>query len=199
MRRSTTAHFAHVSRRRGKPAAIWGWACAMWSSRPPTARVSTRPRAFRVRDTRQAGSVSNRAGSSMHRWVSGRAGRAMKAQWRTRWPKASACHPSSVRIHMGHTDVAPIRDGQPRRTQRHGGRRRAVPVRARRTRKVLAIAAGCLDLPDAESLRLIDARIERRNGDEWIDTGLTLADVARRAYMDPTRCRKASRRASSFT
>jgi carbon-monoxide dehydrogenase large subunit len=42
-----------------------GWACAMWSNRRPMARASTRPLAFRVRDTRRAGSVSNRAGSSM--------------------------------------------------------------------------------------------------------------------------------------
>ncbi|HEY2604758.1 MAG TPA: molybdopterin cofactor-binding domain-containing protein, partial [Paraburkholderia sp.] len=53
-------------------------------------------------------------------------------------------------------------------------------------RKVLAIAAGCLELPDSDSLRLVDARVERRSGDAWVETGLTLADVARRAYMDPT-------------
>jgi carbon-monoxide dehydrogenase large subunit len=95
-------------------------------------------------------------------------------------------HPSSVRIHMGHTDVAPYGMGTrgARSGTAGGGALYLCALDARR--KVLAIAAGCLDLPDAESLRLIDARIERRNGDEWIDTGLTLVDVARRAYLDPT-------------
>jgi aerobic carbon-monoxide dehydrogenase large subunit len=53
-------------------------------------------------------------------------------------------------------------------------------------RKVLAIAAGRLDLADSESLRLVDARVERRSGDAWVDAGLTLTDIARSAYLDPT-------------
>jgi carbon-monoxide dehydrogenase large subunit len=95
-------------------------------------------------------------------------------------------HPSSVRIHMGHTDIAPYGMGSrgARSGTAGGGALYLCALDARR--KVLAIAAGCLDLPDAESLRLIEARIERRSGDEWIDAGLSLADVARRAYMDPT-------------
>jgi carbon-monoxide dehydrogenase large subunit len=94
--------------------------------------------------------------------------------------------PSSVRIHLGHTDIAPYGMGSrgARSGTAGGGALYLCALDARR--KVLAIAAGCLDLPDDESLRMIDARIERRNGDEWIDTGLTLGDVARRAYMDPT-------------
>ena len=95
-------------------------------------------------------------------------------------------HPSSVRIHMGHTDVAPYGMGSrgARSGTAGGGALYLCALDARR--KVLAIAAGWPDIPDAESLRLIDARIERLNGNEWIDTGLTLVDVARRAYLDPT-------------
>jgi carbon-monoxide dehydrogenase large subunit len=94
--------------------------------------------------------------------------------------------PSSVRIHLGHTDIAPYGMGSrgARGGTAGGGALYLCALDARR--KVLAIAAGCLDLPDDASLRLIDARIERRSGDAWIDAGLTLADVARRAYMDPT-------------
>jgi len=94
--------------------------------------------------------------------------------------------PSSVRIHLGHTDIAPYGMGSrgARSGTAGGGALYLCALDARR--KVLAIAAACLELPDDESLRLIDARIERRSGDEWTDAGLTLGDVARRAYMDPT-------------
>jgi carbon-monoxide dehydrogenase large subunit len=94
--------------------------------------------------------------------------------------------PSRVRIHLGHTDIAPYGMGSrgARSGTAGGGALYLCALDARR--KVLAIAAGCLALPDDEALRLVDARIERRAGEQWIDTGLTLVDVARRAYMDPT-------------
>ncbi|MFL9936338.1 xanthine dehydrogenase family protein molybdopterin-binding subunit [Paraburkholderia sp. RL18-103-BIB-C] len=94
--------------------------------------------------------------------------------------------PSSVRIHLGHTDIAPYGMGSrgARSGTAGGGALYLCALDARR--KVLAIAAGCLELPDSDSLRLVDARVERRSGDAWVETGLTLADVARRAYMDPT-------------
>jgi carbon-monoxide dehydrogenase large subunit len=94
--------------------------------------------------------------------------------------------PSSVRIHLGHTDIAPYGMGSrgARSGTAGGGALYLCALDARR--KVLAIAAARLELPDDESLRLIDARIERRSGDEWTDAGLTLGDVARQAYMDPT-------------
>jgi aerobic carbon-monoxide dehydrogenase large subunit len=94
--------------------------------------------------------------------------------------------PSRVRIHLGHTDIAPYGMGSrgARSGTAGGGALYLCALDARR--KVLAIAAGCLELPDSDSLRLVDARVERRSGDAWVETGLTLADVARRAYMDPT-------------
>jgi len=95
-------------------------------------------------------------------------------------------HPSSVRIHLGHTDIAPYGMGSrgARSGTAGGGALYLCALDARR--KVLAIAAGRLDLADSDSLRLVDARVERRSGDTWADAGLTLADVARSAYMDPT-------------
>lgn len=95
-------------------------------------------------------------------------------------------HPSSVRIHLGHTDIAPYGMGSrgARSGTAGGGALYLCALDARR--KVLAIAAGRLDLPDSDSLRLVDACVERRSGDTWVDAGLTLADVARSAYMDPT-------------
>jgi carbon-monoxide dehydrogenase large subunit len=66
--------------------------------------------------------------------------------------------------------------------------------------KVLAIAARRLGLADASGLRMVDGRIERAEGGaaappaggssaaqaaQWSDSGLTLADVARVAYLEP--------------
>lgn len=95
-------------------------------------------------------------------------------------------HPSSVRMYLGHTDIAPYGMGSrgARSGTAGGGALYLCALDARR--KVLAIAAACLGLDDSDSLRLVDARVERCSGDTWVDAGLTLADVARSAYMDPT-------------
>jgi carbon-monoxide dehydrogenase large subunit len=94
--------------------------------------------------------------------------------------------PTSVRIHLGHTDIAPYGMGSrgARSATAGGGALYLCAQQARR--KVLTIAAGWLAVPDDETLRLKDGRIERRNGEEWLDSGMALADMARRAYMDPT-------------
>jgi carbon-monoxide dehydrogenase large subunit len=94
--------------------------------------------------------------------------------------------PSQVRIHLGHTDIAPYGMGSrgARSGTAGGGALYLCAQDARR--KVLAIAAHWLEVADAAELQLVDARIERRNGDAWADTGLTLAQIARRAYLDPT-------------
>ena len=93
--------------------------------------------------------------------------------------------PARVHIHLGHTDIAPYGMGSrgARSATAGGGALYLCAQQARR--KVLAIAAGWLDVPE-DVLRLDDGRIERRNGEEWLDSGMALADVARRAYMDPT-------------
>ncbi|RQU38954.1 xanthine dehydrogenase family protein molybdopterin-binding subunit [Burkholderia cenocepacia] len=94
--------------------------------------------------------------------------------------------PSQVRIHLGHTDIAPYGMGSrgARSGTAGGGAMYLCAQDARR--KVLEIAAHWLDIPDAAELQLVDARVERRNGGAWVDTGLTLAQIARRAYLDPT-------------
>jgi carbon-monoxide dehydrogenase large subunit len=94
--------------------------------------------------------------------------------------------PSTVRIHLGHTDIAPY--GMGSRGARGGTAGGGVLYLCAQEAqaKVLAIAARLLGLAAASGLRLIDGRIERAAGDEWSDAGLTLADVARVAYLDPT-------------
>jgi carbon-monoxide dehydrogenase large subunit len=92
---------------------------------------------------------------------------------------------SSVRVHLGHTDVAPYGMGsRGSRGATAGGGTLFLCARDAQA-KVLAIAAGLLALPDASALRLRAGRVERREGGEWRDTGATLAQVARTAYLDP--------------
>lgn len=94
--------------------------------------------------------------------------------------------PARVRIHLGHTDIAPY--GMGSRGARGGTAGGGVLFLCARDAqaKVLAIAARLLGLSSAEGLRMVDGRIERLEGGAAADTGLTLADVARVAYLDPT-------------
>lgn len=93
--------------------------------------------------------------------------------------------PASVQLHLGHTDIAPYGMGsRGARGGTAGGGTLYLCARQARA-KVLAIAAQRLGLPDAEGLRLCDGRVERRQADAWQDAGLSLADLARTAYLDP--------------
>ena len=93
--------------------------------------------------------------------------------------------PSRVMIHMGHTDVAPYGMGSrgARSATAGGGALFLCAQQARR--KVLAIAGARLDEP-VDTLRIVDGCVERRCGENWLETGVTLADIARQAYLDPT-------------
>lgn len=93
--------------------------------------------------------------------------------------------PARVRLHLGNTDVAPY--GMGSRGARGGtaGGGALLLCAQDAQAKVLAIAARMQGLDSAGDLRLIDGRVERQKGSDWVDTGLTLADVARTAYLDP--------------
>lgn len=94
--------------------------------------------------------------------------------------------PERVRILLGHTDIAPYGMGsRGARGGTAGGGVLYLCAQDARA-KVLAIAAQLLGVGEPSGLRMIDGRIERAAGDEWSNTGLTLADVARVAYLDPT-------------
>jgi carbon-monoxide dehydrogenase large subunit len=93
--------------------------------------------------------------------------------------------PEDVRIQLGHTDVAPYGMGsRGARGGTAGGGVLYLCAQDARA-KVLAIAAKMLGTPEVASLRMVDGRIERRDGDGWTAAGLGLADVARLAYLDP--------------
>jgi len=94
--------------------------------------------------------------------------------------------PSQVRMQLGNTDVAPYGMGsRGARGGTAGGT--AIFLAAREANeKVLAIAAQMLGFDSAEGLHLVDGRVEREILGERVKTDLTLAQVARTAYLDPT-------------
>jgi carbon-monoxide dehydrogenase large subunit len=94
--------------------------------------------------------------------------------------------PAQVRMQMGNTDVAPY--GMGSRGARGGTAGGTAIFLAARdaNEKVLAIAAQMLGFDSAEGLHLVDGRVEREILGERVKTDLTLAQVARTAYLDPT-------------
>jgi carbon-monoxide dehydrogenase large subunit len=94
--------------------------------------------------------------------------------------------PSQVRVHMGNTDVAPY--GMGSRGARGGTAGGTAIFLAARdaNEKVLAIAAQMLGFDSSEGLHLVDGKVVRDILGERKDTGITLAQVARTAYLDPT-------------
>jgi carbon-monoxide dehydrogenase large subunit len=93
--------------------------------------------------------------------------------------------PGQVRLHLGHTDIAPYGMGsRGARGGTVGGG--TLHLCARKARSaLLAIAAHALPAP-VDDLRLQDGRVQRRTAGEWADTGLGLPDLARIAYLDPS-------------
>jgi aerobic carbon-monoxide dehydrogenase large subunit len=95
--------------------------------------------------------------------------------------------PDDVQIHTGNADTAPYRMGsRGARGGTAGGSVLLIAAEALRD-KVLSIAATMLGLNTSGELRLNNRRVERRLGDVWTDSGLSLADIAHVAYLDPLR------------
>jgi carbon-monoxide dehydrogenase large subunit len=91
---------------------------------------------------------------------------------------------SQVKIHLGHTDIAPYGMGSrgARGGTAGGGTLYLCAQDARRA--VLAIAAHRLQVP-LDAVRMQDGQVQRHEGGAWQDAGLALADIARVAYLDP--------------
>jgi carbon-monoxide dehydrogenase large subunit len=95
--------------------------------------------------------------------------------------------PGEVHIHLGNTDIAPYGMGsRGARGGTAGGGVLKLAAQSLRD-KVLSIAASLLGLNTSEGLHLRHGRIERRLGGEWIDSGVSVSDVAHVAYLDPLR------------
>ncbi|GGD47685.1 xanthine dehydrogenase family protein molybdopterin-binding subunit [Sinisalibacter lacisalsi] len=94
--------------------------------------------------------------------------------------------PDKIRLQMGHTDIAPYGMGsRGARGGTAGGGSLYLCARKAQDR-VLVIAADMLGLNSPEMLRLNDGQVERMVASDWQATGIGLADVARRAYLEPT-------------
>ena len=93
----------------------------------------------------------------------------------------------SVRLHLGHTDVAPY--GMGSRGARGGTAGGSVLFLAGQAlqRKICAIGASLLGLNADDELRLHEGRLQRHLHGDWADSGLGLQDIARTAYLDPLR------------
>jgi carbon-monoxide dehydrogenase large subunit len=93
---------------------------------------------------------------------------------------------SSVRIQLGNTDVAPYGMGSrgARGATAGGGALYLVGGQARE--RVLVIAAAMLKLNSPLELRMVSGAVERMVDGQWTATGLTLAQIARTAYLDPS-------------
>lgn len=95
--------------------------------------------------------------------------------------------PANVAIELGNTDVAPYGMGsRGARGGTAGGGTLYLAAQAVQG-KALEIAANLMGLNSAERLRLADGVVQQFANDAWSDTELTLADIARVAYLDPTR------------
>lgn len=94
--------------------------------------------------------------------------------------------PADVRIEIGNTDVAPYGMGSrgARGGTAGGGTAYLAGIDAQA--KALAIAAKMLGYNTPDQLCMKDGKVWRCVDDAWTDTNISLADVARTAYLDPT-------------
>ncbi|HJU19457.1 MAG TPA: xanthine dehydrogenase family protein molybdopterin-binding subunit [Stellaceae bacterium] len=92
-----------------------------------------------------------------------------------------------VAIRLGHTDIAPYGMGSRGSRGATAGGGALYLAGARLKAKALAIAAGILGLNSADSLDLRGGAVWREAAAGWQDTGLSLGDIARLAYLEPLR------------
>ena len=92
-----------------------------------------------------------------------------------------------VLVRIGHTDIAPYGMGSrgSRGAAAGGGALYMAGLKLRA--KVLAIAAAMLGLNTPDGLAMRDGVVLRQIGESMAETGLTLAQVARTAHLDPLR------------
>lgn len=95
--------------------------------------------------------------------------------------------PAEVHVHLGNTDTAPYGMGsRGARGATAGGGVLLIAAQALRD-KLLTIATALLGLNSSGELRLRAGRVERRLGGAFTDAGLSLADIAHVAYLEPLR------------
>ncbi len=95
--------------------------------------------------------------------------------------------PERMRVMIGNTDTSPYGMGARGSRGAAAGGGVAYLAGQRLQKKVLAIAAHLLSLNSSDGLRLRDSTVERLVGGAFTATELTLADIARTAFLDPLR------------
>lgn len=95
--------------------------------------------------------------------------------------------PEVMRVMIGNTDVAPYGMGARGSRGAAAGGGVAYLAGSRLQSKVLAIAAHLLSLNSSDGLRLFGGRVERMVAGAFQPTELSLADIARVAFLDPLR------------
>ncbi|MCR9061451.1 MAG: xanthine dehydrogenase family protein molybdopterin-binding subunit [Rhodobacteraceae bacterium] len=90
-----------------------------------------------------------------------------------------------VTVRMGHTDIAPYGMGSRGARGATAGGGTLFLCAQKAQKHILRIAADMLNLNDTEDLRLNEGRVHRLLAGSWEETAITLADIARRAYLDP--------------
>lgn len=94
--------------------------------------------------------------------------------------------PADVKIEIGNTDVAPYGMGSrgARGATAGGGTAYLAGIEAQK--KALAIAAKLLGLNTPDQLSMRSGKVWHCVDNEWTETELSLTDIARTAYLDPT-------------
>ncbi|WP_372619201.1 xanthine dehydrogenase family protein molybdopterin-binding subunit [Falsiroseomonas sp.] len=92
-----------------------------------------------------------------------------------------------VQVQIGNSDIAPYGMGSRGSRGAAAGGGSLYMAGLRLKAKALAIAAAMLDLNSADGLDLREGKVLRRVEEAWADTGLTLAQIARTAHLDPLR------------
>ncbi len=92
-----------------------------------------------------------------------------------------------VQLRIGHSDIAPYGMGSRGARGATAGGGALYMAGLKLKAKLLAIAAALLDRNSADGLDLRDSRVVARSAEGWSDTGLTLAQLARTAHLDPLR------------
>ena len=92
-----------------------------------------------------------------------------------------------VTVRIGHTDIAPYGMGSRGSRGAVAGGGALYMAGQQLKAKVLAIAAAMLDRNSADGLDLREGKVLRQVEGSWAATGLTLAQVARTAHLDPLR------------
>ncbi|MCF8565050.1 xanthine dehydrogenase family protein molybdopterin-binding subunit [Alicyclobacillus tolerans] len=95
------------------------------------------------------------------------------------------CKPEDVAIHLGDTLRAPYGMGSRGSRGAVAGAGTAYLAAQKAQAKVLQIAAKLLGIGGTDGLSLQGGNIMRRAGDEWLQTDLTLKDIAQTAYLNP--------------